>query len=334
MCLGALAAVVCGSGAPARASGLEHFRTFGEAANRVADGIISEPGARTVQVAVGEAVLEVRTTAAEDVDRPTNIKSASKSIIGALVGIAIAQGHLRDVRQPVAEVLPEDVAAAAPAQLEQIRLEHLLTMTAGLESTSFENYGSWVASANWLRAAAAQPVLAQPGERFSYSTGNTHLLGAAITHASGESLPEFAERVLFGPLGISAQWDRDPQGYAFAGNNLAMSPRDLLRFGRLMAMGGVWEGRQLIPRSWIEASTRVHNEGWPERYGTYGYLWWLPEGEPRLWLAAGFGSQLLVIEPESSVVVVVTATLESKGGAWDRRVLERVRELASAVSSS
>ncbi len=305
-----------------------------EAAASVADGIISERGARTVQVAVGEAVLEVRTASGEDVDRPTNIKSASKSIVGALVGIAIAEGSLRDVRQPVAEVLPDEVRAAAPAQLQQIRLEDLLTMTAGLESTSFENYGAWVASANWLRAAAAQPVLAPPGERFSYSTGNTHLLGAAITHASGEPLSDFADRVLFGPLGIAARWDRDPQGHAFAGNNLAMSPRDLLRFGRLMAGGGTWEGRQLIPRSWIESSTRLHNQGWPERYGAYGYLWWLPEGEPRLWLAAGFGSQLLVIEPEASVVVVVTSTLESKGQAWDRRVLERVRELARTVTSS
>lgn len=330
----AVAVCVLGSGATLMAAaGGRLPAAVAQAASRAADAIIAEPGARTVQVAVGEDVLEVRTAPGEDVGRATNIKSASKSLVGALVGIAIAEGVLEGVEQPLVEVLPQEVGTAAPQRLQEIRIEHLLTMTAGLESTSFDNYGAWVASPNWLVAAVEQPVVAVPGEQFIYSTGNTHLLGAAVTEASGEPLPDFADRVLFGPLGIAARWDRDPQGYAFAGNNLAMSPRDLLRFGRLMAAGGVWAGRQLIPRSWIEASTRVHNDGWPERYGAYGYHWWLPPGEPRLWLAAGFGSQLLVIEPESSVVVVVTSTLESKGETWDRRVLERVRELARTVSS-
>ena len=228
-------------------------------------------------------------------------------------------------------MLPESVRAAAPEQLRGIRVEHLLTMTAGLESTSFENYGRWVASPNWLWAAVRQPVTAPPGERFSYSTGNTHLLGAAISEASGESLPDFADRVLFGPLGITAHWDRDPQGYAFAGNNLSVSPRDLLRFGRLMAAGGSWDGRQLVPRDWIETSTRVHAEGVPERYGAYGYLWWLPAGGPELWLAAGFGGQHLLVAPGSGLVVVVTSTLEAKGEDWDRRVFHEVRSLAGSL---
>jgi CubicO group peptidase (beta-lactamase class C family) len=188
-----------------------------------------------------------------------------------------------------------------------------------------------VASDNWLRSALAREAEASPGERFIYSTGNTHLLGAAIAEAADLPLPEYADRVLFGPLGVTATWDHDPQGHAFAGNNLGMSTRGLLRFGQLMAEGGVWQGRQLVPRRWIEASTRRHSEGLPDRYGAYGYLWWLPEGEPKLWLAAGFGSQLLVVAPESRVVVAVTATLEPKDAAWERRVLEEVRELARSA---
>lgn len=305
--------------------------TLADAAARAADRVLAQPGARTVMVAVGEEVVAERASPGADVDRPTNIKSASKSIIGALAGIAIGEGLLQGVDQPLAEVLPESVVEAAPDVARRLRVEHLLTMTAGLSSTSFESYGAWVASDNWLRSALAREAVAAPGERFIYSTGNAHLLGAAIAEAADLALPEYAGRVLFGPLGITATWDRDPQGHAFAGNNLSMSTRGLLRFGQLMAAGGRWQGLQLVPRRWIEASTRRHSEGLPDRYGAYGYLWWLPEGEPKLWLAAGFGSQLLVVAPESRVVVAVTATLEPKDAAWERRVLEEVRELARSA---
>lgn len=306
--------------------------TLADAAARAADRILAQTGARTVMLAIGDEVLAERASPGADVDRPTNIKSASKSIIGALAGIAIDEGLLQGVDQPLAEMLPATVVDAAPEVARRLRVDHLLTMTAGLSSTSFENYGAWVASDNWLRAALAREAVAPAGERFIYSTGNTHLLGAAIAEAAGRPLPEFADRVLFGPLGITATWDRDPQGNAFAGNNLTMTTRDLLRFGQLMAAGGVWQGRQLVPRRWIEASTRRHSEGLPDRYGAYGYLWWLPEGEPTVWLAAGYGSQLLVVAPESRVVVAVTATLEPKDAAWEWRVLEEVRELARSAT--
>jgi CubicO group peptidase (beta-lactamase class C family) len=286
-----------------------------------------------VLVAKGERVLAEQARPGFSVDHPTNIKSVSKSIVGALVGIAIRDGDLEGVGQPVSEVLPEALVDAAPGSLRDIRIEHLLTMTAGLETTSFENYGAWVTSSNWLRAAARQPVVAAPGERFIYSTGGTHLLGAALAEATGQPLPIYARRVLFEPLEIQADWELDPQGYALSGNNLAMSPRDLLRFGQMMAAGGRWSDRQIVPSSWVESSTSRHSEGW-ERYGAYGYLWWLPSGEPELWMAAGFGSQLLLVAPDTGVVVVVTASLESKGAEWDGSVLDAVRGFIQTVSRS
>ena len=324
-----MAAVVCLTGQAFAAD--PSAAALADPAARAADRMLAQPGARTVMLAIGDEVLAERASAGADVDRPTNIKSASKSIIGVLAGIAIDEGLLQGVDQPLAEVLPATVVDAAPDVARRLRVEHLLTMTAGLASTSFENYGAWVSSDNWLRSALAREAVAAPGERFIYSTGNAHLLGAAIAEAAGIPLPEFAERVLFGPLSITASWERDPQGHAFAGNNLSMSTRGLLRFGQLMAAGGRWQGRQLVPRQWIEASTRRHSKGLPDRYGAYGYLWWLPEGQPQLWLAAGYGSQLLVVAPESRVVAVVTATLEPKDAAWERRVLEEVRELARSA---
>ncbi len=302
------------------------------AAARAAQRLLTELGVRTVMVALGDDLVAVRSARDGGPDRATNIKSASKSLIGALVGIAIAHGDLAGVHVPVAPLLPQRVASANPDVLRRIDLENLLTMTAGLESTSGEHYGAWVASGNWLRAALTRPVVAPPGERFVYSTANTHLLGVVLARAVGKPLPEYARRVLLGPLGVSATWARDPQGNAFGGNNLTLTPRGLLRFGQMMAAGGLWEGRQLVPRSWIERSTRPHSEGWPDRYGAYGYLWWLPEGEPELWLAAGYAGQFLVVAPSSRLVVVVTSTLEPKGAAWDGRVLGTIRELAREAS--
>ena len=166
----AAAAIACSLGVTAAAWGVAVTRTdgggSGAAAAATADRIFAEVGVRTVQVALGGEVLAVRTAAGASVDRPANIKSASKSILGVLAGIAIAEGHIEGVEQPLAEVLPESVRDAAQERLQDIRIEHLLTMTAGLESTSFENYGRWVASPNWLRAAVRQPVMAPPGERF------------------------------------------------------------------------------------------------------------------------------------------------------------------------
>ena len=165
-----------------------------------------------------------------------------------------------------------------------------------------------------------------------------------LAAATGQRLAAYMEEKLWSRLGVEgdAFWlvDASETELAFCGLNARL--RDYARFGLLcLNEGRNFRDQQILPARWIRdsiAPNRFHlmpgadNPGSSHPHG-YGYHWWLPPGEPRLWLAAGFGSQLLVIEPESSVVVVVTSTLESKGETWDRRVLERVRELARTVSS-
>ncbi len=284
------------------------------------DALAAMPGVETVGVERDGEVL-----AARGGNAPHNVKSLSKSLLSAVVGIALHEGLFSGLEEPLSQLLPDAYDwAAAPAK-GRITLGQLLTMTAGLEPTSGDAYGSWVSSPSWVAAALSRPLVAPPGTRFLYSTGNTHLLSAALTRASGVSTRAYATDRLLGPLGLRVvAWQRDPEGIYFGGNNLSLRPQDLLALGRLYLDRGRVGTRQLVPASWIAASTTAHSEGWPDRYGAYGYLWWVrPNGA---FMAVGYGGQYLYVAPAERAVVVVTSTLESKGADWDRRLLAVVEE--------
>ncbi len=262
--------------------------------------------------------------------RPHNLKSASKSVLSALAGLAIEQ-ELLDLDQEIAVVLPEGRELDDPDK-RTITVRHLLTMTSGLESTSFGNYGSWVASRNWVRAALTRPLLADPGTRFSYSTGGTHLLSATLSRAAGRSTHDFARRHLFDPLGIGpSAWARDRQGIHVGGNNLSLRPRDMLKFGQLYLNRGRWDGEQLLPWQWVDQSTRPAGLAAPRGrgriYGGYGYLWWLRGPRERgAYIASGYGGQYIYVSPAEDMVVVVISTEVSKGRGWRGDLFGTIRE--------
>lgn len=239
-------------------------------------------------------------------DRPTNIKSASKSVISALVGIAIAEGHLEGVDQSIGPFFPS-LAGAAP-RISEITIGHLLSMQAGLEPTSFGNYGRWVSSSNWVRFALEQPMVDEPGGLMLYSTGNTHLLSAILTKATGESTLSFARRALGRPLGLEVSpWTRDPQGIYFGGNEMGLSPRDLLAFGELYRNGGLHDGQQVVPAEWVESSwSRRTTSDWSGH--DYGLGWWMrTSGSWDVFFAWGYGGQYVFIVPDLELTVVTTS---------------------------
>lgn len=284
-------------------------------------------GARSLLVVRNGRVVADESFAGSGLNRrPHDVKSASKSLLSALVGIALERDDLPGLEVPVAELLPTYGRGLAGAK-RRITLAHLLSMSTGLASTSGEHYGAWVAAGDWTAAALDRPLAAAPGEEFIYSTGNTHLLSAVLTEATGRSTLEFAREVLFEPIGIEvASWQRSPEGFYFGGNNLRMSPRDLARFGQLFLQQGRWDGRQVVPADWVERSTRRHAVGWPDRYGAYGYLWWLPDDPWGSFAAIGYGGQFLYVVPELRMLAVMTSTVASKGAAWDRQAFEIFRD--------
>lgn len=239
--------------------------------------------------------------------RVANIKSASKSVISALVGIAIADGDLEGLDQPVAPFFERYIPADADPRLREITIEDLLSMRSGLEPTSFGNYGRWVNSANWVRFVVQRPFVDDPGGRMLYSTGSTHLLSAILTQATGTSTLEYAREKL-GPLGIQVpSWTRDPQGIYFGGNEMALRPRDLLTFGELYRNGGVHEGRRILPESWIDASWTRRTTSPYNGHG-YGLGWWMrTAGGYDVRFAWGYGGQYVFVVPALGLTVVTTS---------------------------
>jgi CubicO group peptidase (beta-lactamase class C family) len=242
------------------------------------------------------------------VDTPTNIKSASKTIITALVGIAIDKGVLSGTDQKISTVLASSFPSAPDPRLDDITLDNLMTMRAGLERTSGANYGSWVASRDWVRDALARPFIDEPGGRMLYSTGNSHLLSAVLTRASNTSTLALANEWLGTPLGFRiASWDRDRQGIYLGGNNMAISPRSLLKFGELFRNRGTVDGVRVLPESWVTASWTPVTESFFTGHG-YGYGWFSTDmAGLRVNYAWGHGGQMLYVVPGANLTVVMTS---------------------------
>ena len=237
-----------------------------------------------------------------------NIKSASKSIISALVGIAVAKGAIKSVDQPIADYFPELAKDPEPKKRE-ITIEDLLTMRSGLESTSGREYGAWVQSKNWVRYVLAQPLIDEPGTRVEYSTGTSHLLSAILTRATKQSTWQFAQEELAKPLGFTlAHWPQDPQGIYFGGNDMLMTPRQMIRFGELYENDGRIGDRALIPRPWVEQTAVGRGRS---RWGSdreYGLGWWIRDfGPHKSFYAWGYGGQFIFVVPSLDLVVVTTS---------------------------
>lgn len=240
--------------------------------------------------------------------QPANIKSASKSVIAALVGIAVSRGLIKDVDQKIAAYFPELATDPEPKKRD-ITIEDLLTMRSGLESTSGRNYGAWVQSANWVRFVLRRPLIDAPGTRVEYSTGSSHLLSAILTKVTKTSTWQFAQQELAKPLGFSlARWTQDPQGIYFGGNEMLMTPRQMIRFGELYLNDGRIGNRQVLTTSWIDR-TRVGRGR--SRWGSdreYGYGFWIREfGSHAGYYAWGYGGQFIFIVPDQDLVIVTTS---------------------------
>lgn len=269
------------------------------------------PRLKGMIVARDGEIVEERYWRGGAADRRTNVKSVSKSILALLVGIAVAEGEMR-LDQPVAELLPEHFGPRTDPRKRAITIEHLVSMRSGLESTSFNDYGAWVSSPDWVRYQVERPMVDQPGGRMIYSTGSSHLLSAALTRATGTSTYEYARRKLAQPLGIDLRpWTRDPQGIFFGGNEMRLTPREMLRIGELFRGGGAWEGRQVVPKAWIDASVRPLGTS-PWNGHRYGYGWWIKtSGRHAVYFAWGYGGQYIFVVPDLRMTAVFVSEADA-----------------------
>lgn len=240
----------------------------------------------------------------------TNIKSASKSIVSAMVGIAIGKGLLDGPDQKIAPILRSALPPRSDPRLAEVTIGNLLSMQAGLSRMSGPNYGRWVASDNWVRFALSEPFDGEPGGDMLYSTASTHLLSAILTRVGRKSTLELA-REWFAPVKdfrIGA-WERDPQGVYLGGNQMAMTARSLLAFGELYRnLGKAADGSQVVPADWIATSWQVRTHSRFSGDG-YGYGWFNRTiGAENVWFGWGYGGQMVYIVPSLRMTVVMTSS--------------------------
>jgi CubicO group peptidase (beta-lactamase class C family) len=263
----------------------------------------------------GELILE-RYFDGMNASRTTNTKSASKSILSLLIGIAIDREYISSVDQTLDEFFPEYFQLNPDPVKDSISIKDMLTMRTGLETTSFHNYGRWVVSSDWVRFALDQPVESEPGGEMIYSTGTSHLLSVILTKSSGMSTRAFANKYLFRPMDIvPGGWDRDPQGYFMGGNNLALRPADMLKIGRMVLNGGTYQGNQIVSENWLSDSFQVYTRSNFNPYD-YGYLWWSRKtGGYEILFAWGHGGQYILLIPELDAVMAITSNLVNNDGS-------------------
>ncbi len=245
-----------------------------------------------------------------------NLKSTSKGVISALIGVAVDRGMI-DLDDRVTDYFPE--YQLSDPRKSQITVKHLLTMTAGLKwnENDLNSMYTFFVSGNIARRVLNLPVVEDPGAEFNYSTASTHLLSAILSRATGMSTLEFADQYLFEPLGIeNVMWETDRAGDYVGGSELFLTPRAMAAFGILYLNGGQFNGRQIIPRKWVEVSTSPQIEGvFHGAAVEYGYLWWLRIDNPLFeyiddddsYLALGVHGQRILIDQDQNAVVVITA---------------------------
>ena len=265
---------------------------------------------------------------ADDLHR---VASCTKSISSLLIGIAIERGEIGGVNVPLLDFFPEHRGQAGEGW-DALRLEHLLTMSMGLDWTAREADAFSPPGQDPFADVIARDVLTEPGTRFQYVSRNMKLLSMVILRASGRYADAFAAEHLFGPLGIASwNWENNRyQGHPDMSGTLMLRPRDMARIGQLVLGEGSWQGRQVVSEDWIRAATsvRFHPSGADE----YGYLWWgFDEPPPGVDFAVGTGSQYILVMPAFDMVVVTTGGNEL--GDKQPAILEVLREqLAPALS--
>lgn len=247
-----------------------------------------------------------------DADSRFVLNSASKSVTSVLAGIAIDQGYIESVDDLLSDYLPQ-VEALQPDGWQRITLRHLLTHTSAIASTDDALWYEWRRSENWLDYIFALPIVSEPGTAFSYSTGNTHLLSAALEAATGMSLYDFGKEYLFDPMDMdSVSIDKDPQGVSDGGNGIWMTTADMAKIGKLYLDRGLWRGERLVPEVWVEQSTTTQFAPGGGR-ADYGFQWWVRtfgSAAYPAYFAQGHAGQYIIVVPQLALILAFNSDYE------------------------
>ena len=245
------------------------------------------------------------------------IYSCTKSITSAALGIALDEGYLSSVDQKIMDFFPEYAPENPDPRKDDLTIHDFLTMSAGLDwnemNVSYEEdtntFNLWLGSGGGVEFVLDRPLVYTPGTQYDYNTGISHVLSDIVMRSTGIRTDTYVKNKIFEPLGIEDYyWPRDGEDIPFGGTGLRLAPRDLARIGYLYLKNGMWDNEQIVPASWVTASSQpyIQRRYIPDYY--YGYHWWVdPDG---LYAAVGYAGQWMYIVPEHDLVVVFNNYME------------------------
>ncbi|MVB12451.1 6-aminohexanoate-dimer hydrolase [Caprobacter fermentans] len=258
-----------------------------------------------------------------------HVASVTKSVVSALIGIAIEQGYIENEDRKVLDFFPDYTVKAGERTIQNITIRNLLTMTAPYRYQT-EPYEKFFTSRNPIRDAL--DLLGGDGAigEFNYSAiGGTHILSGILVKATGRSVLDFAVENLFAPLEMkvprnvvlrnkeehiavmndknTSGWAVDAQGINTAGWGLFLTAEDMAKIGRLYLNGGVWDGKQIVSAGWIAESTREHSRCAEWGNLAYGYLWWILDGDS--YAALGDGGNVIYVNTKKKMVISIASLL-------------------------
>jgi CubicO group peptidase (beta-lactamase class C family) len=287
-------------------------------------------------------------------DIANSTASVTKSVVSSLAGLALRENILAGLDQTIVGFFPEVDWPALDPRKSQITIRQMLQMRSGFPWEEFSGHlNELFSSRNWIPFIAEFPLSADPGTQFGYSNLAAHLMGIILARAADMSLSSFAQTRLFDPLNIRpGYWPTDASGYSYGSGDLALTPRDMAKFGLLYLNAGMFNGSQIVPSAWISesllpSSFNTYKEAVsPDLNGKilsyfdaldYGYLWWSSKaGEHPFHFAWGHGGQLIVLVHDLNMVVVTSAnSLPGQFGdtAWQKTkvIMEMVGEFIASI---
>jgi CubicO group peptidase (beta-lactamase class C family) len=237
-----------------------------------------------------------------------DVRSVTKSVLSLLIGIAIGDGHF-SLETTLRDLVPDLLPAGGSDRVGAIQIQHLLSMTAGFEWDDMEDIYRLQASDDWVSTVLHTPIVAAPGDVFTYNSGCSQVLAAILTRRTGQSVADYASERLFRLLHIvPGIWPKDPRGINIGGFGLRLQAPDMVKLGLLVLRNGAWGSTQLAPPGYLQAATTPKSEGGFPEETPYGYHWWTSRvaGHETVF-AAGYGGQYICCVPDRELVVVTTA---------------------------
>ena len=249
-----------------------------------------------------------------------DLRSATKSFVSSLAGIAMKNGHFPDLDMRVKEALNRVLPTGYDPYLDTLTVRHLLTMSTGMKWLTGSRLGEpWIRrfhhSRSWTAFALCLPIIPEDIGSFQYRSTDSHLLSVLLTEGCGMDAFTYARKHLFEPLQIEhVAWTSSPEQHSMGHVGLYLTTRDMGKFGLLCLNKGSWEGQELIPSSWLKDALQPQVKGYPA-FGDYGFQWWTGVIDGQAYsLAHGHGGQQIYLFPQLDAVIVFTA--DSKVRRW------------------